>query len=107
MPPLPAPVVAQRKHDRSQQLLADSWLLIVSAYALIAASRRSMARQRYVRIVCAWCQQTIRFVPGTGMARWQVSHSICYDCFAPVFRELEPGTAPPKAVPKPQAGECQ
>jgi hypothetical protein len=65
-----------------------------------------MARQSYVRIVCAWCQETIRFERAAMMARGQVSHSICYDCFAPVFWELEAVHAPRALSPGRGATRC-
>ena len=36
-----------------------------------------------------------RWERAEGTARGQISHSICFDCFAPVFRELDPGNALP------------
>jgi len=68
---------------------------MASARALMDQSRQPMHRQSYVRIVCAWCQATMRFEPCAVPARGQVSHSICYACFAPVFQELTPGDALP------------
>jgi signal transduction histidine kinase len=56
---------------RSRQLLRDSRALITSANALIAQSRQSLARQSYVRIVCAWCQQLMRWHRVEATARGQ------------------------------------
>jgi hypothetical protein len=81
-------MVSRAESDLSRQLISDSRALIASAKALIAQSRQAMARQSYVRVVCAWCQETIRFERSTVTARGQISHSICYDCFVPVFQEL-------------------
>gem|GEM_PF-3151686 len=84
----------------SRRLINDSRVLIASAKALISQSQQAMARQRYVRMVCAWCQETIRFARATGTARGQISHSICFACFAPVFGELDRRpTPPPRATP--------
>jgi hypothetical protein len=80
-------------------LISDSRALIASAKALISQSRQSMARQRYCQILCAWCQQTIRWERYEAAARGQISHSICFDCFAGVFQELAPENALPP-VPK-------
>jgi hypothetical protein len=90
MPPPPARTVSRVEPHRSRQLISDSRALIASAKALIAQARQAMARQSYVSIVCAWCQQTIRFERAAVPTRGLVSHSICYDCFVPVFQELDP-----------------
>jgi hypothetical protein len=90
LPPPLARTVSCVEHHRSRQLIRDSRALIASAKALIAQARQAMARQNYLRIVCAWCQETIRFERSTVTARGQTSHSICYDCFAGVFQELDP-----------------
>jgi hypothetical protein len=73
---------------------------MASAKALIEQSRQSMARQSYVKIVCAWCQETIRFERSAATARGQISHSICFPCFAHVFQELDP--SPPLPLCSPQ-----
>jgi hypothetical protein len=88
-------MVSRGEHHRSRVLISDSRVLIAAAKALIAQSRRSIARQGYRRIVCAWCQKTIRWQRAEGVVRWQISHSICFDCFAHVFRELDPENALP------------
>ena len=46
-------------------------------------------QQASLTIVCAWCQQTMRWQRAEGAARGQMSHSICFDCFADVFGELD------------------
>jgi hypothetical protein len=95
MPSPAALTVSRVEAQRSRELLHDARALIASAKALIAQSRQALARQSYVRIVCAWCQETIRFERSAVTARGQISHSICYDCFADVFWELDPVNAPP------------
>ena len=95
MPPPAARPISRVKHHRSRLLIDASRALIASAQALIAQSRQAMQRQNYIRVVCAWCQATLRFERATTATRGQVSHSICYACFAPVFQELAPGTIPP------------
>jgi hypothetical protein len=80
----------------SRRLLDDSRVLIAEAREVLDAARQTLARQCYRRLVCAWCQQTIRFERCTAAERGQVSPSICYDCFAPVFQEL-----PPRTIPRP------
>jgi len=80
---------------RSGQLLRDSRTRIAFAEVLIDQSLQAMQRQNLLRVVCAWCQATLRFERATTATRGQVSHSICYECFAPLFQELAPGTIPP------------
>jgi hypothetical protein len=87
-------------HRRSRLLISDSRALIASAKALIAQSRQSIARQSYVRVVCAWCQQTMRWQRSKQTARGQLSHSICFPCFADVFQELNPENALPPVSTK-------
>jgi hypothetical protein len=88
-------------YHRSQQLISDSLRRIASARALMAQARQSLARQSYMRLVCAWCQATIRFERCATADRGKVSHSICYDCFAPVFGELHPAdTTPSFPIPR-------
>jgi hypothetical protein len=64
----------------SRQLLSDSRALITRARELIRQSQQTIHRQTYVQIVCAWCQQTIRWQRTPGAAPGQSSHSICFDC---------------------------
>jgi hypothetical protein len=98
-PPSVRPVSRVAIH-RSRQLISDSRTLIASAKALIGQSRASMARQSYIRIVCAWCQETIRFERSAVTVRGQISHSICFPCFAPLFAELTPSPPRPFCSPK-------
>ena len=86
-------------HDHSRQLIRDSRRRMASARVLIDQSRQLLHRQHYIRVVCAWCQATIRFARVTTAPRGQVSQSICYECFAPVFQELAPGPIlPPMSI---------
>lgn len=89
MSPPTAFTVSCVAHHRSRLLISDSRARIASAQALIQQSRQSMARQSYVRIVCARFQKTIRFERVAVTARGQISHSICFPCFADVFQELD------------------
>ena len=82
-------------HARSRQLIRDSRALLTEVQAVLDDARHMLARQRYRKIVCAWCQQTIRWERCASDAWTQVSHSICFDCFVGVFPELAPGTIPP------------
>jgi len=85
-------------HARSRQLIRDSRALLTEVQAVLDDARHMLARQRYRKIVCAWCQQTIRWERFAPDAWEQVSHSICFDCFVGVFPELAPGTIPPPSV---------
>jgi len=88
MPAHAALTVSAGAHYRGRDLICASQRRMTSAKELIAQSRQAMQRQNYVRIVCAWCQVTMRFEPAVSPMRGQVSHSICFACFAPVFQEL-------------------
>jgi hypothetical protein len=94
MPTFPALTVNRGNVQCSRELIRDSRMLIAAAKALIAQSHLSLARQSYIRIVCAWCHETMRFERAARTARGQISHSICFDCFTQVFWELDPRTTP-------------
>jgi len=98
MHPPDVPLVNRDALGRSRQLLHDSRVLLASAREVLHGARQSLARQRYLRIVCAWCQQTIRWRRAQEPALWPISHSICFDCFADVFRELAPTCTTPVAA---------
>jgi len=105
MSPSPALTLSRIEVQRSRQLISDSRALIASARVQLSHARQSIARQSYVRIVCAWCQQTMRWQRSEETVRGQSSHSICFDCFAHVFWELEPGPTPPPLATLATAGE--
>jgi len=86
---------SQGAHERSRQLIRDSRALLTEVQEVLHDARRMLARQRYRKIVCAWCQQTIRWERFAPDAWGQSSHSICFDCFVGVFPELAPGPIPP------------
>jgi hypothetical protein len=92
-PPVTRPV-SRVEIERSRQLIRASRVLIASAKELIRQSRGTISQQTYLKIVCAWCQKTLRWKRAEGSARGQSSHSICFDCFAPVFWELDLVNAP-------------
>ena len=52
-------------------------------------------QQTSFTIVCAWCQQAIHGQRDARAARAQISHSICFACFAAVLLELAPLSALP------------
>ena len=85
---------AQRPLTRSRQLIRDSCALMTEVQGVLQDARHLLARQRYYKIVCAWCERTVRWQRCNTAGSWSVSHSICYDCFAGVFQELTlPGGA--------------
>ena len=90
MPPPPARTVSRVEIHRSRQLINDSRARIARAKALIAQAHQSMTHQSYCWIVCAWCRQIIRRQRVEGAARVQISHSICFACFAHIFPEWTP-----------------
>jgi hypothetical protein len=49
------------KYHRSRVLLQDSCARIASAHEVLDQARRLLARQKYNKIVCAWCTRTIRW----------------------------------------------
>jgi len=92
MSPAAVPTVSRIEIQQSRELIHSSRALIASAKELIRRSRWLIGQQTYVTIVCAGCQQIIRWKRVAGATRGQISHSICFDCFVPVFRELAPRT---------------
>jgi hypothetical protein len=99
--PSPAALTVNRvEPHRSRQLIRDSRARIASAKVLLEQSRLALAHQSFVRIVCAWCQETMRFERASETARGQVSHSICFPCFAQVFPELDPSLPLPLCSPQ-------
>src|SRR5262245_30690836 len=105
MSPSPVLTVSRVEVQRSRQLISNSRALIASARVRLSHARQSIARQRYVRIVCAWCQQTMRWQRSKETARGQISHSICFDCFAQVFWELDRRPTPPPLATHAAAGD--
>jgi hypothetical protein len=95
MAPPAASTVSRVESQRSRQLIHDSRALLASAQELIRQSRWIISQQTYLTIVCAWCQQTMRWQRTEGAVWGQISHSICFDCFAPVFWELDAVNTPP------------
>jgi hypothetical protein len=97
--------VSRVEIDRSRRLIQDSRVRLASARKALQQAREALARQHYLQIVCAWCQQTMRWQRSAETVWGQSSHSICFDCFAPVFWELEPGTTPPPPATHAPAGD--
>ena len=95
MAPLTVGTISRAKHARSRQLIRDSRALLTEVQEVLHDARHMLARQRYRKIVCAWCQQTIRWERYAPDAWGQSSHRMCFDCFVGVFPELAPGPIPP------------
>jgi len=91
----PACTNSHDAHARSCHLIRASRALLTEVQEVLHDARQMLARQRYRKIICAWCQQTIRWERCAQAAWGQVSHSICFDCFASMFPELAPGAALP------------
>jgi hypothetical protein len=92
-PPATRPV-GRVEVEQGRQLIRDSRRLIASAKELIHQSRWTISQQTYLKIVCAWCQQTMRWKRAEGVTWGQISHSICFECSTPMFRELASVNAP-------------
>jgi hypothetical protein len=103
MQSLATPIPPHAEYHHSCQLIVEACRRIASAKALIAQSRQSLARQRYLRVVCAWCQRPMGWERCDESAHGQVSHGICDDCSVRMFAVLQ--TRPPTPLHLPQALE--
>jgi hypothetical protein len=75
-------------HHRTTVLIQDSYARIASAHEVLAQARRSMARQKYLKVVCAWCTRTIRWKQREGSVPSELSHGVCSACAAVMFRKM-------------------
>jgi hypothetical protein len=75
--------------------LAVDLLRTQQAEGALRQAQEGRGQQTLLTIVCAWCQQTMRWQRAEGAAQGQISHSICFDCFADLMQELAPQNAPP------------
>lgn len=75
-------------HLRSRVLIQDSLALIASAHEVLDQAHWSMARQKYLKVVCAWCTRTIRWQRREGAVPNELSHGICLACAAVMFRKM-------------------
>jgi hypothetical protein len=98
-------------HHRRRALIHDSRACIASAHQVVDQAQRPMARQQYLKVVCAWCTRTIRWQRREGAVPGEVSHGSCRACAAVVFRELharqpraDSGVASPDSQGQPAAG---
>jgi hypothetical protein len=73
--------------QRSRVLIHNSCVLIASAQEVLDQARRSLARQQYLKVVCAWCTRTIRWQQREGAVPGNVSHGICRACARVVLRK--------------------
>ena len=73
---------------RSGVLIQDSCARIASAHEVLDQAHRSMARQSYLKVVCAWCTRTIRWQRRQRTVLGEVSHGICLACAAGVLRKM-------------------
>jgi len=76
-------------YQRSRVLIADSRALLVFAHALRHQARRAIARQQYLKVVCAWCTRTIHWQQREASVPHKVSHGIYHACVADLFRQLQ------------------
>src|SRR5262249_40769489 len=97
------PIPPRVEYHRSRQLIAGARRRIASAKALMAHSRQSLARQRFLTVVCAWCQRPMGWERCDESDYGQVSHGICDDCSVRMFPVLQ--TRPPPPLYLPQAPE--
>jgi hypothetical protein len=79
-----------RRYDpqRSRVLIHDSWARIASAHEVLEQARRSMARQTYLKVVCAWCTRTLRCQRREGSVASDPSHGLCRACAAVMLRKM-------------------
>src|SRR5262245_22795691 len=97
-----ASTVSRVEIDRSRRLIQDSRVRLASARQALQQAREALARQHYRQMVCAWCQQTMRGQRSAATVGGQSRQSICFDCFAQVFWELDRRpTLPPLATHAP------
>jgi hypothetical protein len=68
--------------------LAVDLLRTQQAEGALRQAQEGRGQQTLLTIVCAWCQQTMRWQRAEGAAQGQISHSICFDCFADLLQEL-------------------
>jgi hypothetical protein len=73
---------------QSKALIQDPCAGLALAHEVLDQARRSLARQQYLQVVCAWCTRTIGWKRREGAVPGAVSHGICLACAAVVFREL-------------------
>jgi hypothetical protein len=77
------------EHQRSRAVLDDSRVLLHSAHETLAQARRSMSRQKVLRVVCAWCTRTICWQHAPEAVLSHPSHGMCSACAADFLREIE------------------
>ena len=101
MPSPATPIHPRAAYHRSRQLIAGAYRRIAEAKDLIVYSRQSLARQRFLQVVCAWCQRPMGWERCDESAHGQVSHGICDACSVRMF--AVPQTRLPDPLYLPQA----
>jgi hypothetical protein len=94
------PIPPRVEYHRSCQLIAGARRRIASAKDLIAQSRQSLARQRFLTVVCARCQQPLGWERCDERAHGQVSHGICDACSVRMFAVLQTRLPNPLYLPQ-------
>jgi hypothetical protein len=59
-----------------------------SGYVRDMGHFESMARQQYLKVVCAWCTRPIRWKRKEGAVPDDLSHGICPACAAAMLRKI-------------------
>jgi hypothetical protein len=81
-------------------LIAGAHQRIAEAKAILAHSRQALARQQFLRVVCAWCQQPLGWERCDERAHGQVSHGICDACSVRVFAVSQVRVPNPLSLPQ-------
>ena len=89
MPSPATPIPPRAAYYRSRQLIAETHRRIASAKALMAHARQALARQRFLTVVCAWCQQPLGWERCDESAHGQGSHGMCDACSVRMFAVLQ------------------
>ena len=93
-------IPARAAYHRSRELIAAAHRRIAAAKAFIASTRQSLTRQRFLRVVCAWCQRPMGWERCDESAQGQVSHGICDACSVRVFAVLQMHLPNPLSLPQ-------
>jgi hypothetical protein len=75
--------------QRSRAVLEDARERLHAAHETLAQPRRSMRRQKVLRVVRAWCTRTICWQHAPEEVVSHPSHGMCSACAADCLREIE------------------
>ena len=100
MPSPATPIPPRAEYYRSLELIAGACRRIAEAKALVAYSRQSLARQRFLKVVCAWCQRPMGWERCDESAHGQVSHGICDTCSMRMFAVVQTRLPNPLYLPQ-------